>query len=462
MNTDLRIGALLLLASTLFLSASDARAQNSSASANTNETQQAEIYPIDLPTVLRLANAQNLDVQIARQRLAEAKATYEGAVLQFFPWLSPGVTYRRHENLIQDVAGNMFNVNKELYAPGLTLTAQVDVGDALYKSLSARQSLRAAGQGVEAQRQDSILAAIQGYFDLAKAQAEVGVAKEARKISQDLERQLGHAVAAGIAYKGDELRVKVQTGQTELALRRVMEEQRIAAVRLADVLHLDSAVELLAKETELVPLALVATNAALSPLVEQALAKRAELRQSLALLSAANSARQGAAYGPLIPSVGGQAFIGGLGGGRDNTPSVFGESEDYAAFLSWRVGPGGLFDSSRTHLAKSRLEVVRLSNEKLHDSITSEVVANLTRFRSLVDQLATTKRNLEIAIDAQKLAEQRKEFAVGIVLEDIQTQQDLTRARNDFVTIVAEYNKVQYALQRAIGNPLFETGSPGR
>ena len=67
MNTDLRIGALLLLASTLFLSTSDAQEQNALAGANTNQTKQAEAYPIDLPTVLRLANAKNLDVQIARK-----------------------------------------------------------------------------------------------------------------------------------------------------------------------------------------------------------------------------------------------------------------------------------------------------------------------------------------------------------------------------------------------------------
>ncbi len=48
------------------------------------------VYPIDLPTALRLANAQNLDIQIARERLKEAKANHESAVEQFFPWISPG------------------------------------------------------------------------------------------------------------------------------------------------------------------------------------------------------------------------------------------------------------------------------------------------------------------------------------------------------------------------------------
>lgn len=453
------IGCVLLLGGVLALS-TRLQAQDSLRMTTNTSSAQLETYLIDLPTVLRLANARNIDVQIAQQELAQAKAAYDGAVIQFLPWLAPGITFRKHDNLLQDVAGNIIDVNKESYAPGLTLAAQVELGDAIYESLAARQGVRAAGSGVEGQRQNSILTAVQGYFDLSRAQAEVEISREAHKISKVLEQQLVTAASAGLAYKGDELRVKVQTGQSELALSRAMELRRTMAARLAEVLHLDPKVELVAKESELVPLALVATNAALGSLVDQALAKRPEIRESQAARSAASYVKQGAVYGPLIPTIGGQMYVGGLGGGREGAPSRFGQSEDYAAFLSWRVGPGGLFDSSRTKLAKSREETVRLNEEKLRDEITREVVETLTRFRSLADQLVTSQRNLQIAVEAQKLAVQRKEFAVGAVLEDIQTQQDLTRARSEFVGIVAEYNKVQYALQRAIGNALAEGEIP--
>src|SRR5206468_5796456 len=58
---------------------------------------EAQTNSINLEAVLRLAKAQNLDVQIARARLAEAKAIHESARAQFFPWLSPGISYRRHD-----------------------------------------------------------------------------------------------------------------------------------------------------------------------------------------------------------------------------------------------------------------------------------------------------------------------------------------------------------------------------
>lgn len=410
-------------------------------------------YPIDLPTALRLAGAQNLDIKIAREKLAEARANQSGADFQFFPSLSPGITYFQHDGNIQDVAGNINDVHKYSYAAGGALAAQVNFGDAIYKSLAAKQLTRAAGHGLEAQTQDSVLAAAQGYFDLAFAQAAVGVAQESVKISAGYEAQIQSAVEAGIAFKGDALRVRVQTERNRLALRQAAEQQRVAAARLAQILHLDPAVELAAQDSDLAPLALIATNAALDSVVQQTLANRPELKQSQALAAAARDARNGATYGPLIPSLGAQAFWGGLGGGKSGGSDSFGGQEDYVVGLSWRIGPGGLFDSSRIHSSEARLNVAKLDSEKLHDDLARQAVEAFTRWQALGEQLGTAQRALAAAEEGLRLAEQRKEFAVGVVLETIQAEQDLTQARLDYANVVAEFNKAQYALNKLTEAP---------
>src|SRR5262245_52176434 len=71
--------------------------------------------PIDLPTALRLAGAQNLDVKIAESKLAEARANYTSAMSQFFPWVAPGAAFRRHENQTQDSVGNIIDADKQVY-----------------------------------------------------------------------------------------------------------------------------------------------------------------------------------------------------------------------------------------------------------------------------------------------------------------------------------------------------------
>jgi outer membrane protein TolC len=408
-------------------------------------------HPIDLPTALRLAGAQNLDVQIARERLAEARANHQSAVAQFFPWISPGITYRRHDDNIQDVSGNIIDVHKYSYAPGATLGIQLELGDAIYKSLASKQTVQAADHAVEAQRQETVLAAALGYFELALAQGAVGVALEAVRIASDYEKQLDSAVEVGMAFKGDLLRARVQAERNRLGLRQAQEQQRVAAARLAQVLHLDPTVELLAQDAELVPLALIETNTALGSIVQESLALRPELKQSESLSAAARDTRNGAKYGPLIPTIGAQAFWGGLGGGRRGIDDEFGAQQDYLVGLGWKVGPGGLIDFGRVRLAESRFNLAELSYTKLGDELTRQVVEVFTRWHSLTDQLATSQRALAAAEEGLRLAQQRKEFAVGVVLETIQAEQDLTRARLEYLKVVAEFDKAQYQLRRATG-----------
>jgi outer membrane protein TolC len=407
-----------------------------------------------LPTALRLAGAQNLDIQIARERLNEAQANRQSAIEQFFPWIAAGVAYHRRDGVAQSVpSGIISDAHYQSYSPGGALAAQVDLGDAIYKSLAAKQLVRASDHALEAQRQDSTLSAAQGYFDLAKAGALVEVVREALKTSQGYQNQLQAAVAAGIAFKGDLLRVQTQTEHYEIARRRALERQRVAGAELALTLHLDSRVELVPQDRVLTPLTLFATNSSMDALVAQALQSRPELKQTQALLSAARAARNGAVYGPLIPSVGAQAFAGGLGGGPDSGPGNFAAEGDYAVGVSWRIGPGGLFDSGRINASKARLATVQLGEAKLKDHITTEVVTSLVRVQSLSAQIALAQQTLATASETLRLTRERKQYGVGVVLEDIQAQQDLTQARSDYFTALAEYDKAQYALNKAVGGP---------
>lgn len=410
-----------------------------------------ETLPIDLPTALRLAGAQNLDVKMAREKLSLAKANRDIAVQQFFPWLAPGVAYRRHDNRIQDTTGTILDVNKQSYTVGGALTAQVDLGEAWFRELAARQFVKAAGHALDAQREQTVWQAAQAYFDLAKAHAAVDITRDALRIATDYEGQLRNAVEAGIALKGDVLRAQVQAEQSRVALRNAQKEARVTAARLAQMLRLDSTVELLPPADELVPISLVSTNAKLGALVAQALASRPELKERQTLVTASQTERQGAVVGPLVPSVGAQVFVGGLGGGRGGSVGSFGDQETYFVGVGWRIGPGGLFDRARLRAADSRLNTSRLAVDKQTDDITREVVEAFTEFQAQGDQIENTRRALAAAQQALQLAKERKEFSVGVVLEHILAQVDYSRTRQDYVRAVLDFNKAQYTLRRVTG-----------
>ncbi|MEW6160299.1 MAG: TolC family protein [Verrucomicrobiota bacterium] len=446
-----RLAWLCLFAMTLLFSADVARAA-------TNETE-----TIDLATALKLAGAQNIDVAIAREKLAEAKANYESTLWQFFPWISPGFAYRAHEGRIQNVEGRIIDVHRDSYALGPTVIAQLELGEALYKKLAAQQLATAATHAFEAQRQEALNAAALAYFDLARAGAATEVARASIRIADEYSRQVDLAVETGIAFKGDALRTRTQLERNQLAFRQAQEQQRVAAARLAQILRIPSTTNLTAKADEFVPLILISTGASLDALVQRALAARPELRQSGAVISAATKASEGARYAPLVPAIGAQAFVGGLAGGNETSDRGLGESQDYQVLLGWRIGPGGLFDRSRIRAADARLRSAQLSGDKLADEIVRQVVDSYTRVHSATDQLAIVQRGLAAAEETFRLARERKEFGVGIVLETIQAEQELTRLRQDYVATVSDFNKAQFQLLKAIGEafgPELRNGAP--
>lgn len=407
--------------------------------------------PIDLATALRLAGAQNLDVKLAAERTTLAQAEHTLAREQFFPWLTVGTGFRWHQENIQTVEGRIIDAEKSAYDIGGAIKAQVDIGETYFKTLATYQLAKAAKAASEAQVQDSVLSAALGYFDLVRAQANVGVASEAVRISSDYETQVRRAVEAGIAFAGDAYRIQTQMELNRLTYRQALEVRRITAARLAQTLQLDPAVNLLPEDSTPAPIHLLSTTDSLDRFVQRALIDRPELHMSAAQREAARRARDGAKYGPLVPVISGQYAYGGLAGGVGSEIANFNQSSDYGVGLSWRIGPGGLFDQGRIAAGDSRLRSAELEEQRLRDEIVRQVVESHTRVRSLSDQMMTAQRALEAAQKTLELSRERKEFGVGAVAEAIQAEQELTRARRDYLGTVAEFDKAQFTLQRAAG-----------
>lgn len=406
---------------------------------------------INLSTVLRLAGAQNLDVQLAQEKLREAQAAEEATRWQFFPWIVPGIGYKAHNGAIQNVEGRIIETDKQSYFVGPAIGIQLDLGDAIYKRLAAKQITQAAGHGAEAQRQQSVLAAVQAYFDLCKAQATLAVTSESLSISNDYKKQIANGVASGVAFKGDELRAETQAKQYELLLKQAEQARRVASAELKEILHLDGIDSLQPSQSDLVPLTLPEGSRRKDNLVQTALASRPETKQAAFLADAAIEGVRGAKFGPLIPSLGASAFGGGLGGGIGSDADAFGGTGDYQITLGWRIGPGGLFDRSRQKLADSKAAQASIVQHQVHDRIIREVVANYESVRLLREQVEIARQAVAAGNETLRLAKERKEFAVGVVLETLQSEQDATKAKLDLATAIAELNKAQYRLKAAVG-----------
>lgn len=406
---------------------------------------------IDLANVLELAGARSLDVQLAQEKLHEAEARLDGVVWQSFPWLSVGAGYKRHDNRIQNVEGAILDVDKQSLAAGGTVTAQLDLGEAISRRLAEKHRREAARLGVCVASSQALRDAAVAFFDLAKAAGAVDALSESVRVSEAYEGELGHAVEVGVAYKGDELRVRVQSERYRMALRQAREKSEVAGAALVQILHLDAGTRLKPPPKPLAPLNVVDSKAALPALLEEAERARPEISQMAAFIAAADQERKAARYAPLVPSLTAQEFFGALGGGKGSELDRFASSSDSFLGLSWKIGPGGLFDASRVRQAEARQNISELERAKLVDRLAAEVTTLHARARSLSDQTGMAQVNLRTSAETLAAAAQRRETGVGMVLEVVQSQQDLTQARLTYVEIVTEQNKVQYELLHALG-----------
>jgi outer membrane protein TolC len=278
----------------------------------------------------------------------------------------------------------------------------------------------------------------------------LAIARDAVQISSGYEGQLRRAVAIGLAQRADELQVSVQTQRYEIAARQAEELIRLKAASLAEILHIDPAINLAPMDQIPAELTLIPADADVSVLIAEALDARPELHGQLAVAKSADYDRQGVTYGPLIPTLGAYAGFGGLGGGPESSLVGLRGYSDYGLTLNWRIGPGGLFDYSRIDNADARLEQARLGLLKLQDQVTGQVVRAYETARSARDQIAIAEKGVEAAQQSVDLYTQRRQFGVGAVLEVITAQQDLTQARTDLVRARTFYAEGEYALAHAI------------
>ena len=420
----------------------------------------AEPQGINLETALRLAGSQSLTLEIARERVREARSVVEQERQAVFPWLAPGVGYRRHDGNLQDVVGDVFDVSKQSAAAALTVRAQLDLGDSLYRVLAARQTVRAVEADEAVRRRDTLTAAAAGYLELSRAEASRTVAEDAVQVTEELLRQVRQAVGAGVAFAGEIPRAEGQR-ERNLALRLVADENtRLASVRLAQILRLPAATELRPELAEFLPVVWVPTNRSLDSLVTAAWQSRPERRRSEAQLAAVQARREGVTKGPWIPILGAEAAFGGLIGGRNGDFRNGDDYQEYGLGLSWRLGPGGLGDRARVRTATSRLHLAELGREQERDEITREVIEAQIRAQTLAQRLDVAGRALAAAQKLLDLTRARREFGVGAVLEAIEAERELTRSRLDQVGTLADHNRAQWELWRVTGIESLPVGAP--
>jgi outer membrane protein TolC len=415
------------------------------------------------------------------------------------------MTYNHHEGNIQKTEGNIIKANRDSLFAGGGPSLTVQVSDAVFAPLIARQLASAAGAGFRRANNDTLLAVADAYLNILRARRRLA------RIDETLDYLTSSAVSpmrAGSkgllplvkdfvdvgrreALRSDLARVDVEVLRRHEERRAALQEFAVAQAELARLLALDPRTPLWPGEDFRAPMPMPVGEWVGQPveaLVAIALRSRPELAESQALVQAAVERVRQAQTRPILPNLSLGYNFGGFGGGPDLNPPIitppakpggapkvtsqpgfgpsgriehFNNRSDLDASVYWRLQNFGMGDFAdiRQQQAAERRERLRLA--QVQDRVAAQVVQAVEQIGGWRQRLDVTRSALFDArgrptgpvFQSLQLNFDRIRAAEGRPLEVLDSIRSLSDALEAYGQAVTEYERAQFRLLIAVGLP---------
>lgn len=426
--------------------------------------------PINLATALKLSNARPLDVQIAGQQVAVAAAVYDRARVLWLPNISLGADYFSHTGPQQNFAGELVKSNRNTFMAGFGPNVVFSFSDAIYAPLAARQELNARRAVQQSAANDSTLAVAEAYFGVQQARGDLAGALAAEVRAEELVRKTTE-LAKGLAPPAEENRARTELGRRKLAVASARERWRTASSELVRLLRLDAAAVVEPAEPAFLPVTVIDPTVTIDDLIPLALNTRPELAGNQALVQATLTRLKQEQIRPLVPSLAvrsvstnpsGSLGYGVFGGGRAGELKNFDGRFDIDVQLLWEFSALGFGNKARVNERRAEYELATLELFRTQDRIAAEVATAFAQVRASAQRLNDAEPALREATDlVQKSVEglgQTRRIGDALTLvvrpqEAVAAIQAFSQANADFFAAVADYNRAQFRLYRALGHP---------
>ena len=409
---------------------------------------------IDMPTAVRLADERNLDVAIYLARVQAADARLTQARLMAVPNIRVGASEDRHDGPIQETSGNVIDVERISRFTGVTAGVGIDIADAIFLPLVARQNRAAAAAASTANRQQVLMQVAVAYVRLVQARTEVGVMERAHERAADLA-----ALTADYAESGEGLPSDAEMAAVQPLLweqRSAASEERVVALNaeLVKLLHLEADVELDPIEAEPPSVDIFTGAEDVAELIAGAQADRPESEQAEALLAAAEGDLSAQRYGWFVPSVSFNWSSGEFGGAPGSSLPSTDNRQDRSLTLYWQFDGLGFGQRARIEEKRAQVHELALQREKLRDAIAAEVRESHARVVSLKSQVELADAAVAHAQRAYELNRTRIFDQQGLPLEALAAMQALAAAELGALDARAGLAVAQLRLHTVLGNPL--------
>ncbi len=427
--------------------------------------------PINLPAALQLANVRAVDVAAAAARIKVSAAALEQAQVLWLPTVTFGSDYFRHDGIVQDAtSGDILHDSHQGVVLGAGPSVNLDIGQAVFAPLVARQQLAARQADLQAASNDTLVAVSDAYFNVQQARGELAGAMAATKRTEELIRRTKKLAPAIVPE------LETDRAEAELARRQetelfARERWKVASAELLRLLRLEPSAQVEPVEPPQLRVELIDLKKPIDELIPIGLTYRPELASKQAQVQATLALLKQEKLRPLIPSLLVRGFstpvAGSLGAGyafygNNGNLSSSQFRGDIDVQVLWQLENLGFGNLAKVHQRQAENRAAVIDLLRIEDRVAAEVAQAHAQAQLAARRVEVAARGLRSAVQStdKNLAalEQTKGVGATMVLlvrpqEVVSAIQALSQAYIDYYGAVADANRAQFRLYRALGQP---------
>jgi len=432
-----------------------------------------DVASIDLPSALGLAGVQNPELLIARQRVVETVALRQLAAAQILPNLNLGTNYDDHTGALQQSSGKIIQLHRQSLYVGAGANAiaagtvnipgvqyNLNISNAIYGFLGARQAMRTQQLNTVAVRNQVLMDVAVAYVALLRAECRRAISIQIRADAAEVAR-----LTAAYSQTGEGRKADADRAATELTLRETdtLEfegEVLTTSAQLAQLLNLNPATRLHPTDGWVVPAPLVPEPIPLSELLATAMLQRPELAAQQSAIREAFLSLRAQQILPFSPQVMGGFSSGGFGGGSNRqdlgAQSLFGNFDsrvDVDVIAYWTLQNMGLGNRAMIAAARARLSQSNFRQLEVLNRVRFEVASAFAETHARFAQIATAEQAVRSAGEAFREDLIRIRGREGLPIEVLDSLRLLARSRMEYLDAISDYNRGQFQLYVALGQP---------
>jgi outer membrane protein TolC len=411
-----------------------------------------KVLPIDLDTVLHLAEAQNVQVALAREKLHESEAEQSLADLSWLPDIHAGTAYYRHEGGIQNEDGTITHSSFGSMLAGVDLAGRLDLRNSAYQRINAERKVWQQKGELSRVTSETLMDAANTYIDLLTARTSEALIQRSEKYQNEVLERTEKLARELPAFKPQLEAIKAQAAVRRQALVQLCQQGDAAAAKLAYLLDLGPHVQLVPMDAALRPVELVDAAQPTAALVDQALRAGPGVRELEQMLNVIQSGMDRASgLGRLLPVFETRVLEGAYGAGH-NATLEWANRCDIALQARWNLTD--LFTASdRKRLASSRLRQAHLNYADLRGRLTLGVQEAQQSALSSREQLRLGTIQVGHAYESYQLSFKRLVEPVegASATEVISAIQLLESAHLNSLSAIRAHNKAQVRLLVLLG-----------